>query len=615
MNTKTIFKALALAMMMPAMLLTSACSNQDDISNTSNITSKGYALPVTVNATRGGDATRATFDGSKLNFGEGDKLFVSGSATAAGSFAGELTWQSGGTFSGTIYTQNSYEGTADDLFTAASSVKATLLPNGYAAKGSNSFLYVDDNNTTDIAYDDAAYARTGKAFVASGTAKATGVEQLSLEQASTYNSGFALAPQCAILNFTISGLAAGAKAVELYVTNPMVGDYNVTGSVTPNGSGVATFAIGVPFGANIKVMSNNLTIGSSNLTLPSSTTFTAGKIYNITRSAATDLSTINSNYTASNGETLTGTLANNVQISIADGATVTLNNVTINGEDNSDYMWAGITCEGDATIILSGTNTVTGFYGYNPGIYVYGDSDDPSNNKTLTIKGSGSLTASSNGNGAGIGSANGFACGNIEIQGGTVTATGGSQAAGIGAGYNATCGNITISGGSVTATGGSAAAGIGSGRRGYGPNGSSCGAIKISGGTVTARGGSQAAGIGSGCGGASCGAITISGGNVTAIAGTDAWDEVAAAIGKSSDGTCTSVTFTPAITSLTLTNSESTGIVSNFINATAVNANETPITTMLSTSVTDATITGGMTSAGFATSYNDGAKTWTITKQ
>jgi len=288
MNTKNIFKTVALAMMMPAMLLTTACSNQDDVANTSNITNKGYALPVTVNVTRGDGATRATYNEStrKLEFSTGDKLFVYGSATAAGSFAGELTWQSGGTFSGTIYTQEKWTGTPDALFTAASgeNLTATLLPNGYDA---NSFLSINNNSTPDIAYDDRVTVSGSYAFVASETAKATGVEQLSLERTSTYSSGFALSPGNAILNFTITGLEAGAKNVLLKIHHGF--DYDVTGSVTPNASGVATFAIGVPVGANIKEMSNNLTVGSSNFTLPSSTTFTAGKIYNITRNAIPDL--------------------------------------------------------------------------------------------------------------------------------------------------------------------------------------------------------------------------------------------------------------------------------------------------------------------------------------
>ena len=48
MKTKYIFNLLAFAMLMPAMLLTTACSNEDDVvNNTENIANKGYALPST----------------------------------------------------------------------------------------------------------------------------------------------------------------------------------------------------------------------------------------------------------------------------------------------------------------------------------------------------------------------------------------------------------------------------------------------------------------------------------------------------------------------------------------------------------------------------------------
>ena len=153
--------------------------------------------------------------------------------------------------------------------------------------------------------------------------------------------------------------------------------------------------------------------------------------------AETNLSQVMAAYTAQNGETLTGTLGENVKISIADGATVTLDGVTINGTNDEDYGWAGITCLGDATIILKGANTVKGFYEDYPGIYVPG-------NKTLTIQGTGSLDASSNGYGAGIGGGYNSNCGNIVISGGTITATGGYLATGIGGGGNGSCGAITI---------------------------------------------------------------------------------------------------------------------------------------------------------------------------
>ena len=215
----------------------------------------------------------------------------------------------------------------------------------------------------------------------------------------------------------------------------------------------------------------------------------------------TALSALTGNHVAENGELLMGKLGGNYKISIADGAAVTLDGVTINGVNNSAYKWAGITCEGNCKIILKGANTVKGFYRNYPGIYV-------PEGKTLIIEGDGLLDASSNGRGAGIGGGDGIDCGNILISGGTVTATGGSSAAGIGSGYfHASAGDITISGGTVAAMGGESAAGIGSGYL-Y----ASAGDITISGGTVTATGGKSAAGIGSGYLYASAGDITITDG-------------------------------------------------------------------------------------------------------
>lgn len=212
------------------------------------------------------------------------------------------------------------------------------------------------------------------------------------------------------------------------------------------------------------------------ITKNAKTTFGWGKFYQ-SEIAFTDLSAITENYTAKDGETLTGTLSENVKLSVADGATVTLSNVTVEGSDNSYNEHPGIKCLGDATIILTGENTVTGTHN-GSGIYV-------PQNKTLEIKGSGSLTASSSSSGAGIGAYySGYACGNIWIQGGTITATGGEMFAGIGGGDQGdSCGNITISGGTVNATGGKYAAGIGTGR-GTRSSHSSCGDIFIGGDVI-----------------------------------------------------------------------------------------------------------------------------------
>ena len=247
------------------------------------------------------------------------------------------------------------------------------------------------------------------------------------------------------------------------------------------------------------------------------------------------------------GTTLTGTLNVSTipyEIVIPAGATVTLAGVTILGTNVNDvaHKHAGITCEGNATIILADNseNTVKGFYQNYPGIYV-------PEGKKLTIlggsDGNGKLTARSNGWGAGIGAAYAYSCGNIEIRGGDITATGAQYSAGIGGGPGAPCGTITISGGTVTATGGEGGAGIGSGN-GYGAN---CGAITISGGTVKATNTENGAGIGSGLN-ATCGDITISGGTVEATATYNG-----AGIGSGLFGSCGNITITNGVTKVTAT--------------------------------------------------------------
>ena len=196
-----------------------------------------------------------------------------------------------------------------------------------------------------------------------------------------------------------------------------------------------------------------------------------------------DLATLTDDVTIMSDMTIYGELAGQYKISIADGVTVILDGAVVtNGVDSSDYPWAGLTCLGDAEIVLApgSENFVKGFHENHPGIYV-------PENKTLTISGFGSLDASSNGRGAGIGGGNGIDCGSIVIEGGVITATGGFESAGIGAGSDAACGNITIAGVRVTATGGNYAAGIGTG-----DYTSSCGDITITGGSVTATGGYNA---------------------------------------------------------------------------------------------------------------------------
>ena len=147
--------------------------------------------------------------------------------------------------------------------------------------------------------------------------------------------------------------------------------------------------------------------------------------------------------TANNGVTITGTLAANVKVSIADGATVTLDgaNINNNSSKNGTLNCAGITCKGNATINLYGgsiNNINSSSDGY-PGIQA-----GPSGN-TLTIQGTGSLSAQGGSNAAGIGGGNEITCGNISLLGGQISACGGDNAPGIGSGQSGSCGDINIS--------------------------------------------------------------------------------------------------------------------------------------------------------------------------
>ncbi len=201
---------------------------------------------------------------------------------------------------------------------------------------------------------------------------------------------------------------------------------------------------------------------------------TSGDVRTVSAEETINLGELTANTTIKNNALVTGTLANAIKLTIADGATVMLDNANINsaGEVNLNHPWAGLTCEGDATIILRGSNTVKSFSVASPGIFV-------PRNKTLTISGSGSLVAHCSHETDGCGMASGIGGsynehgGNIVIDGGVITAVGGLASAGIGGGSFKKCGDITINGGTVEATGGNGAPGIG------GSAASNCGKITI----------------------------------------------------------------------------------------------------------------------------------------
>ncbi len=217
-----------------------------------------------------------------------------------------------------------------------------------------------------------------------------------------------------------------------------------------------------------------------------------------------DLSTLTEDYTFKDGDVLTGTLDGTktvIKLSVAPDAKVILSGAQILGEDQGIWVnkWAGLTCLGNATIILDGENTVRSFDRNFPCIQA-----GPEGSK-LIVAGDGKLTTEGTSS-ASIGSTENITCGDIEIQGGDLTLK--DSHVSIGSGSSGSCGNITITGGTITAQGGYV--GIGSGVWG------SCGNITISDGTITAQG--DHVGIGSGIYG-SCGDITITGGTITAQGG------------------------------------------------------------------------------------------------
>ena len=92
--------------------------------------------------------------------------------------------------------------------------------------------------------------------------------------------------------------------------------------------------------------------------------------------------------TLNDGDVLIGQGGPDTHITIADGATVGLADVNItNIDDDEEHQWAGITCAGDATIILieGTTNNIRG------GHYHMACIQPGPSGKTLTIRGDGTL--------------------------------------------------------------------------------------------------------------------------------------------------------------------------------------------------------------------------------
>ena len=578
-------------LVMAAALSFTACSSEDNLTQeltTQQPTETATNIHVSVGAGIDNAATRSTVDYNSstktrtLKFTVGDKLYIYRNILGDGTLllTGELTMKDGtladdglsATFEGDlrICNQLGQETTYD-------------FGNGDPLTGSTAYLLHKD-----LAAGLYTILSNGSVMLNMGGMAADDVETLmttALVVTGQYNgSAYQLSTTdtpAPILNCTIAGLTASQTyGFKLYKD----GKNAVYVEHDTDASGTATFAFAsLESGTGLWTLDvkqsgtvvSSIDLGNRELT---------SKVYNISRywyggamHRLVDLGNVNTSthpdgLTLLDGDAVTGLLdgksksSQRLRISIANGASVILKGVDIQGYNDNSYTWAGINCEGDATIILAdgSMNTVNGFYQDYPGIFI-------AEGKTLTIQGSGSLTATgggaANSHGAGIGGAQNIACGNIVIEGGTVTATTGGftdAGAGIGSGNYGSCGAISISGmANVTATAGSNGAGIGSGNYG-----SVSGTISIEGGTVTAKGGGKygsAAGIGSGYHG-SCKAINIGSGITQVVATKRAPNSahIGAGAGGTSDtvtidgvgGATTSSTF-PNLTSV-LSNSDNT---------------------------------------------------------
>lgn len=506
---KTMKKFLSMAALAMVGAMTVGCTSEDNVIDQAQTATKNNVVTQTV--TVGFDeqaATRALaidYTNKKLTktFAEGDQIAVIYQNTSDKLVKATVTIAAG------------------DITAGGKSATFTVTMTNPKASGTLKYIYpAAMAGATDVDYTKLNTQNGTLASLAANLDLAVYDGTLTAEKALPASA--TLENKLAILALTIKDNATTPNDITSTIKgmNIIAGtnSYSITGK---DGDGRIYAAIQPTSGANISYFATD---GTKNYTKAvTGKTYAANNIYNLGL-RMTDASVVSlkgrsegETIDVSNGQTITGALTDDYDdliyatITIEDGAIVTLKDVEINPGGDLNIDISGITCAGNATIILEGTNTVKGFG--RSGIEVKSD-------KTLTILGTGTLIASGYDTFSGIGGE-----GNIVINGGNITATGGSNGgAGIGSGKDSSCGNITISGGTVTATGGNKAAGIGSGFEG------TCGNITISGGTINATGGSEGNHYGAGIGsGASCSidyttSITITSG-VTSVTATRGGDE------------------------------------------------------------------------------------------
>ena len=157
----------------------------------------------------------------------------------------------------------------------------------------------------------------------------------------TSGSGYSLASISSIINCSLSGLAASTEyTAALQYPDNSSNCVKGHGWFTTDASGAGTVAFAGDNGGThdwqIVIKKGTTEVGTIDL----GTKELTAKVYNVKRNYGraafgkfVDISTLSADFEAQDGDVLSGTLANNVKISIAAGATVTLSGARINDND------------------------------------------------------------------------------------------------------------------------------------------------------------------------------------------------------------------------------------------------------------------------------------------
>lgn len=276
-----------------ALMLTASCNQEDneiiDEPAAPTVHSIEVTVPVTADA-----STRASYTaGAATTFEAGDKLYIKVRDGETYTYVGVLdnSAEAVNKFSGTLYKRAGTDYSGSDIITDCTSLEATLLPSGY---DENYYVLTKSGETVT-----GLTVVPAKAFSSAAT-KAAAVPQVANASYSTTGSGakaITLTPQNAVLYYTLSGLAK-STAVTVSVSD---GTTTVSGSVTTNSSGEASFAVGVAPGGTTK---SYMMKKGDEQTIEFRAALSANKVYNITRSAAGSSDCLSGVFSVASGKTV-----------------------------------------------------------------------------------------------------------------------------------------------------------------------------------------------------------------------------------------------------------------------------------------------------------------------